>query len=71
MVFTKLIYLYFGRMIKKNREKNTKNMAQPGASILNTDFNFDGGACQRATHTLKECMSLAKKFVQQFPIPNC
>jgi len=42
-------------------------MDQSGASILNIDSNFDGGACQRVTHTLEERTSLVKKSAQQLP----
>jgi hypothetical protein len=47
---------------RKKEEKNPKNRAQPRASSLKTDFNSEGGACQKVTPNLKEHPSLAKKY---------
>jgi len=60
---------FFGKMTKEKekREKNPKNRAQPGASSLKTDFNADGGACQKVTPNLEERSSLAKKYAQWLP----
>lgn len=52
---------------EKKKRKNPKNRAQPGASSLKTDFNSDGGACQKVTPNLEELPSLAKKSAQWFP----
>jgi len=45
-------------MTKEKEEKKTKNLKTGlslGASCLNTNFNTDGGACQKFTPSLKVC----------------
>lgn len=63
-VFLEFFFSFFRRITKekKKRKKKPKNRAQSWASSLNTDFNFNGGACQKVTPSLEEHPGLAKKY---------